>query len=238
MREIIRKREWTTMSVLILVAVILSAVAIFVPWWSINISPETSSFFNSSSMTINYYVSQTVTAVKSEGNETAIQSTHVSNLAEDPGSIWMFSVEMGIAYMSLIVGLGLSCLVLVLIALASLGRTPHRYLPHVGYIAAILLLISPFIFSADFPHNVSKFSTLTPVSPPSTGITLAPKNITGFWGNITIGEGTSFPTWAKSGNFWVWGADAGWCFALTASLLLFVVSTLIRTITKKKIVVG
>jgi hypothetical protein len=225
------KGKWSSPLALTLVAIIFSATALLVPWWSVNISSEASSLLDST-MKTDYYIQQTVTAVKIVNNNTETQSIALSNLTEDTGdlSFWLI-----VTYIASVAGLGLSCLMLVLIVLSVFGRTFNGFLPFVGYIAAILLFIAPILLSSNFSAAVSKFSRLTPVSVSPTWTPMSPSQITGFWGSIEIQTSPDLPEWAKGGNFWVWGADAGWYLTFAAALLVSASSLLTRTIIKKKV---
>lgn len=327
------KGKWSPTLVLIMVTIILSATALLVPWWSVNISSEASSLLKFT-MKTDYYIQQTVTAAITMNGDTVVNSSRyapivtnstVSNFIFDPDrkSInltvsgvagtgfcnitiprWLLdanltewtvifdqreltaqeytvtqntgyafiylnfthpeheieivgvraetetqSISLGnltentevlslwlnVTYVASLGGLGLSCLMLVLVVLSSFGRDASRFLPFVGYIATVLLFIAPVLLAMNFPSAVSHFSTLSPVSVPPTWTPISPSQITGFWGNIKMQTSLNLPNWANGGNFWVWGPDAGWYLTFTASLLIGASSLLTRTIIKKKV---
>jgi hypothetical protein len=229
----ILKNEQSPVFALILIAIIFSATALYLPWWSINTSPETTLFVNSSIKT-DYYLSQIVTAVKSLNNNTEIQSVLLYNLTENQENIGLLSLCFNVTYAILLIGLGLSCLMLIVIILPGLGKIFYRYLSFIACIAAILLFIAPILFAGILSTEVSKLSRLTPVSIPLTWTSVTPNDIKGFWGSIKIQTSLNFPEWTKGGDFWVWGADTGWYLAFTASLLTFTTALLINTILKKR----
>jgi hypothetical protein len=235
--KIVTGKELSLTLALTLVAIIFSASALFLPWWSINMSPEASSILNSN-MKTDYYLSQTVSAVMQSKETTENQSVPLNGLTGSQGSSGDLSAWLSSTYIITLVGLALSCLMLILIVLPILGRTSNRYLPLSGYIAAILLFVAPIMLASGFPASVSKLSSLTPISLPSAWTPINPVDIKGFWGSTQILSNPEFAAWASDGNFWIWGADAGWYLAFAASLLLAVSSLLTRTITKKKVVVG
>jgi hypothetical protein len=242
LKEFARKElAWTL--VLTLVAIIFSGSALFLPWWSVNMSPEASSFLNSG-MKTDYYLSQTVSSVMQVSdvteNQTGPESQTVplSNLTQDQQNPAELSSTLTATYVIALVALAVSCIMLILIILQMRGRTLTRYLPLTGYVATLLLFITPILLGLGLPGDLSKLSRLTPLSLPATWTPITPANVTGFWGSIQIQGNPSFPQWASDGDFWVWGADVGWYLTFAASLLMAVSSLLARIITRKKIVVG
>lgn len=227
------KDKWVPTFFLILVAIVLSASAVFLPWWSINTSPNVSVILNSQIKT-DYYLLQTVSATKTISNVTEAVNVAFNNLTEKQEdaialALW-FNVVCGIT----ISGLGLSCLTIVMVVLARSKESFRRYSIFVGYIAAILLSAAPIILMANFSPLISNFSKLTPLDIPSAWPPITPKNINNFWGSIKAPKVSNLPEWAAGVDFWVWGGDSGLYLTFTAGLLMFFASTMIRTVIKKE----
>jgi hypothetical protein len=219
---------------LILLAIIFSAISLFVPWWSLNTSSEVSAILNSTIKT-DYYLQQNVVAVKTVNNVTEIQNVPLGNLTGTPESVGPLSLWLSATYIVTISGLGLSCLMLIVVALPKLDTIFHRYATFIGYIAALLLLIAPVLLAMNFSSAIAELSRLTPLDIPPTWTPISAGDINGFWGNIRIQTTSSLPEWTIDGNFWVWGADAGWYLTFTASILMLLASLLNRALIKKEV---
>ncbi len=216
-----------------LIAIILSAAAVFLPWWSINASPEASALLDSQIKT-EYHLLQTMTATKTIENETQVTTISFNNLTENQENLTELSFWFNVAHIITISGLGFSCLMLIMVVLASSGRFFHRYMTLIGYIAAILLFAAPIVLMANFSVAISKLPKLTPVDIPTTWPLVSPKDIGNFWGAIKMQTKFNLPEWTNGGDFWVWGGGAGWYLIFAAALLMFLASAIVRSVVKKE----
>jgi hypothetical protein len=223
------------LSSLALLSIIFAAVSMVSPWWTIQISPEAKEVLNSDFRN-DFNLLKTVSASYTDNsltdNATKSIEVNVSNLTssqeQNPPSFGFMDTTL------LLTGAGLA--LTIPMAIGTLITRAHKYMRYIviaGYIAALLLIISPFYFSEAMPAQVSSLSSISPMNIPNGWIKVYPENITGLWGGITAG-GSAVSTWLPSGNFWVWQASFGWFLAFSAGFLNIVACLAARMFIKKE----
>lgn len=218
-----------------MLSIVFAAVSMVSPWWTVEISPEAKEVLNSdfrSDFNLLKTVSASYTDNSLTENATTSIEVNVSNLTssqeQSPPSFGFMDTTL------LLMGAGLA--LTIPMAIGTLITRAHKYMRYMviaGYVAALLLIISPFYFSQVMPAQVSSLSSISPINIPNSWIKVYSEDITGLWGGKTAG-GSPISTWLKSGNFWVWQASSGWFLAFSAGFLNIVACLAARMFTKKE----
>ena len=233
--------KWTPTIVLMLIALIFTILSVYLPWWSIRMSPESEMAMNGTARA-DYGLLQVVTASRTIRNDTQLTSMPIANLTKSQEDLNAIASVFNSTFALMVAGLVLSLVSLVLVIISIRGKPMQRFATLVTSLAALLLFITPLYISGMLPTVATKLtsvipSTLVPDNPPSwlnQTLLVKPKDITGFWGSIKIPSSPEFPAWARDGNFWMWGPASGWFLVFTASLFLFIAAALISKIFVKE----
>jgi len=233
--------KWTPPIILILIALIFTILGFYLPWWSIKMAPESEMALNGTARA-DYGLLQVVTASRTIRNDTQLTAVPIANLTKSQEDLNAIASVFNSTFALVVAGLVLSLASLVLVIISIRGKPMRRLATLATLLAAFLLFIAPLYITSTLPTVAPKLtslipSTLVPNNPPfwlNQTLLVKPKDITGFWGSIKIPSSSEFPAWVRDGNFWMWGPASGWLLTFTASLLLFVATTLINQIFVKE----
>lgn len=228
-------RTYMLLSALALLSISFIAASIVLPWWTLQISPEASIIFNSgfrNDFNLFKTVSSSYTDNSLEENATTSIEVNLSNLTSpqqpNPPSFAFMDTTLQLT------GAGLALTIPIAIGAAvTRARKYLRYILTLGYIAAVILVISAFYFSQELPTQVSGLSSISPIVLPSGWTPIYPGDIASAWGGKADSSG-QVSTWLKSNNFWTWGPSSGWFLALSAALLNVVACVAIQMIMKRE----
>lgn len=206
---------------LAILAVLLAALAVFQPWWSVRTSPELQ-MATSSTITIDADLFKILNVMRTDSNVTTTTTFAMTNSTayQDPifgtitgnrtdgnvTSTFTFSIGTGFQQQAeqmadatnltlplVVAGLVLTMATMILILLVTRTKMAlERYTYAVGVLAAIVLLIAPLQLAS---------------------------SVSGFWGSPTM---TSADSVWQGQTVAIWGAAVGWYLALGAALMVIV----------------
>lgn len=213
-----------------LIVIILSSLALILPWWSINTSNEVFIATNSR-IVVNYYLNRVIVGIKTIKNETSVVSVQFVDMANSTEDARDLAFWIGVSQYATMLGLGLTCLAFALVLIIP-KRTFRKYITIAGYVSALAFLIGSVLLMLSFPFAMSKLSKVIPVDIPQTWPGLTAKDIKSFWGATTIEVTSSFPGWVAGGSLWIWGGDIGWYLIVVSALIMFLTTWTFSKIVK------
>ena len=207
--------KWVPAFGLVLVALILSIGAIYMPWWSIKTTREVELDY-SATASVEYNLLRTVSASLKDENTSQSIILPFENLTSPEADKQAITSAFNTTFNLLMGGVILTILSLTLILLLGFGKPTSTWATIMGIAATAVLLAAPIYLTFSLPPFVAKFST--PIQTPSTWPLL---KVEEFWGSIKTQGSSDAP-------FWIWGAAIGWYMAFIASFLPFIASMSIR----------
>ena len=162
--------------------VILSAIALFSPWWNIYSSRE-SQIESNMTIRVRYYLTGSIDAKKltSVENESVSMVISVSELnASDESKVSLQSFLTVIRYLT-VGGLGLNVLLFVLVCISSVYSLPlEKYTKFLSLIAAIIFFVAFIYFASEWQLYLSKIQRIAPTEV----CTLPGNQIKSLFGNV------------------------------------------------------
>lgn len=203
-------KKWVPAFGLVLVALIFSITAIYMPWWSIKTTREVELNYTATA-SVEYSLLCTVSASLRVGDTSQSILLPFENLTSIEADKQAITSVFNTTFNLLMVGVIFTILSLTLILLWGFGKHTSTFAKITAIIAAAVLLATPIYLTFSLPTVVAKFSG-TPIQTPSTWPLLEVKE---FWGSIIMPGSSDIP-------FWIWGAAIGWYMTFIASFLPFI----------------
>lgn len=201
---------------LTVVAVIFAATSIFLPWWSLHLSPEAKTILKSE-FRADYTLLKTVSSIL-DNQSVTVNLTNLTS-TEDPNASSFGFMD---TTLYLVVG-GLVFSVPMIIGASVLRKSKYlRFILILGYLSSVLLLLSVIYFNSEVATPISRLSKIGAINAPEEWTPINPSDITSAWGSKAVATGSPILSWLSSGNFWIWQPSTGWYLALSASLLVAV----------------
>lgn len=198
-------------TICLVVSLVLSATALFMPWWSIRTSDKLQMTGNTTKAA-DYMPFQTVVAVDTGANKSIVvpfseldaNQTDTGNLAS------LFSNTVIVTG----VGMALTVVALALTVFSIIRKPFFNQMWIIAALGGILLFVAPLFLASEVPTILAEFNSVIPSS-----ISVVPgSQITGLWG---------------SSQSWIWGAGFGWFLLFTGSLICLIGSVLTRVTLRK-----
>jgi len=198
-------------AICMLVPLIFSITALYLPWWSIRTS-TTLQITSNTTRTADYMPLQTVVASEVGKNKSVTVSFKdlQENDIEKNDLASLFNTTLIVSA----VGTVLTASAFTLTLISVLRKTSFSYTWILATVGAIFLLIAPLYLAAEAPSVLGRFAS---VIPPDISV-LPGSQITSFWG---------------ANQSWMWGAGIGWFLQFTASLLGISGAVLVRGLFRK-----
>lgn len=216
------------------VILVLEVFALYLPWWSIRTSNEAQIVVKGNAR-IDINLWQRILVVLSYNRTRCVAfdiSEFVTNEADLNALRGLFSVTSTLA----LAGFVFVLLVWVLSVVAVLKKPlfPLKLFNLLMFISFVLVLAAPLYMFNSFYPLVTKLERFSYFDFPSGWVQVLPKDISSFWGALTMPKGSGFPGYLVGFDFWVWGAGGGWILSFAAGLLLVFLLLLSRQMVSKK----
>jgi hypothetical protein len=228
------KKKWIPTIAFVSLALILAFLSLFQPWWTVGTAPEAEIIVDGGVRT-EYRIVKTVLLYKRTGDQVFSLYVYLNtvNVTSNPEVVNEIYSVYDMTLLLEVSGIVLAAIVLVMAVL--IDKRILRIVWVIGMLAAaVLVLVAPLYFMNNFVPKISKLDQFTPVTLSKEYIPIKPSNVTTFFGNMTVPETGSFPSWALGRKFWMWGASNGFFLALAASIMLFTGAVLVNSASTRR----